>query len=576
VTLDFLLLPLLLSLLGVMIGSRMLHIAASVLLVPGIILLVICSRKLGPALRTMQESVKGERERLRVILDCSADAVAVLDASGLLVVANDATEKLFGDASAEEVARLWASPAGSVELTLSDGTPIPVEHWPANRLLRGEPVAESPMRFRLTSSLVWKDLQVTGRRIPRGGADAGEFVLIMRDVTPMRMVEDQLRTSQRVELVGQLASGMAHDFNNLLTVIMASAESVQYRLPPDDAMQEEFRQLLGAADHGAELANRVLALTQHRPLDQRLVPVSQLVASVGPLARRLLPATIALQVIDKTEPSDAVHVDEGSVEQLLLNLFTNARDALPDVGTVTVEMSMIQLDEQACRAHPTLRPGPHVRICVSDTGTGMDPITERQAFEPFFTTKGHAGGTGLGLAMVHRLVTSQGGGVELHSTPGVGTTVEIFFPRKVVTPVYGSRLHVPINRASAATILFAEDNDAVARATMTALESRGHRVMRAVDGVAALELFHAHAGQIDLVVSDLQMPRMSGERLVGAVRQLDPELPIVCLTASATLPEVSKRLGGRTTRFVGKPWKRDDLLAVVDVMLQLRRNPLPV
>jgi two-component system cell cycle sensor histidine kinase/response regulator CckA len=164
----------------------------------------------------------------------------------------------------------------------------------------------------------------------------------------------------------------------------------------------------------------------------------------------------------------------------------------------------------------------------------------------------------------------------LQSTPGAGATVEIFFPRKVVTPVYGSRLHVSINRASAATILFAEDNDAVARATMTALASRGHRVMRAVDGVAALELFHANAGQIDLVVSDLQMPRMSGERLVGAVRQLDPDLPIVCLTASATLQEVSKRLGGRTTRFVGKPWKRDDLLAVVDVMLQLRRNPLPV
>ena len=545
------------------------------IVVSGVTSAIFYARWSGSRVASVERDLARKRARLRAVLDSLTDAVAILDEKGGLLVANSAMEKLHDCRDAETLRWLMANAAEELEFSRPDGTPLPAAQWPVNRIRAGEMLSRVLVRFRRRGAAMWRDLEVTGSRIASPPGDSPQYLLLQRDVTEIKAGEERLRHAQRIELVGQLASGMAHDFNNILTVIMAGAEAVEASLPADSPLRGEFEQVIAATERGADLSNRILALTRRQALNQCLLPVSQLASEIAPLARRLVPSSIAFDVRDTTSPSDAISVDEGSMEQVLLNLITNARDAMPEGGRLKLEMDCVAVDESFCAEHPALAPGHHIRISVIDNGTGMDTATAKRAFEPFFTTKDQHRGTGLGLAMVDRLVTAQGGVAVLKTLRGLGTTVEIYLPRKVMTPMRGVASMSDLDYESGATILLAEDDDAVARATCSALESRGHRVLRAADGLSALAIYRHRKGEIDLVISDLQMPGLSGADLITAVRAEDPLIPFVYLTASSMHHGTLARLGGHNVTLLQKPWKRDDLMRSVDRALRAARKAKP-
>jgi two-component system cell cycle sensor histidine kinase/response regulator CckA len=376
---------------------------------------------------------------------------------------------------------------------------------------------------------------------------------------------EALRNAQRMEAVGRLAGGIAHDFNNLLTVVLANAGQLLREQGMSAANRAALEDVRGAADRGADLVRQLLAFSRRQRTSPRALDLNRVVRDTERLLARLLGESIALEV---TTASGAliVHADAVQLEQVILNLVTNARDAMPAGGKLSLTTALAEV----ATGHGVLTPGSYVRLSVTDTGTGMDLETLQRAFDPFFTTKGLSRGSGLGLATVHGIVTQSGGHVEVHSQPGQGARFDVFLPRveglEAVQPV--RPIAVP-TEVRPARILLAEDESIVRTAIALSLESQGHEVLTAGDGEEALALL-AQAAPVELLITDVVMTRMGGPELARRARQQRPGLRLLFISGYSWENELPT--GNPGEEILEKPFTMETLLQRVALLLS---RPVP-
>jgi signal transduction histidine kinase/ActR/RegA family two-component response regulator len=345
----------------------------------------------------------------------------------------------------------------------------------------------------------------------------------------LRQREDQLRQAQKMEAIGRLAGGIAHDFNNLLSVILGYSQDLLTDLKLPAGARERIHEIELAGERAATLTRQLLAFSRQQVLEPAVFDVRDALRSVERMLDRILGEDVELRFLFADEPAQ-IMADRGQLEQMLLNLVVNARDAMPQGGKLTIETSVVQLDEAYARGHLGVEPGPYVLIAVSDTGIGMDKETQARAFEPFFTTKELGKGTGLGLASVYGIVQQSRGSIWLYSEPGVGTTFKIYLPRAfgAVTPLDV----VPQAEANAGseTILLVEDDAQVRKITSEILQASGYRVLEARAPEEALKVGREHGGPIQLLLTDVIMPGMNGRQLAEKILAEHPGVKVLFMS----------------------------------------------
>ena len=395
---------------------------------------------------------------------------------------------------------------------------------------------------------------------------------VMVDITDQRRLQQELLQAQKMESLGRLAGGVAHDFNNLLTVIRGYADVLADQLGSGDPRLDEVREIRHAADRGASLTRQLLALSRRQVLTVREVDLNGLVTDLERMLRRVIGDHI--EIVTVTAPQLGwVRADPGQLEQVLLNLAVNARDAMPEGGVLRIETRrMLVSGAGGDRVTRGVPPGDYVMVEVSDTGTGMDAEAQAKAFEPFFTTKPAGEGTGLGLATVYGIVQQTGGAVNLESALGKGTSIRVFLPRTAL-PAEPAPEPVPEpappRRRSRGTVLVVEDEERVRRLTSRILEHYGYRVVEAEDGRAALERLRDGRTGIDAMVSDVLMPGIKGTDLAVSARQYRPGLPVLLLSGfpAEEMPEFQAGNGDSPQAFLQKPFSPEALAIAMEELL---------
>ncbi|MCK6445286.1 MAG: MASE1 domain-containing protein [Planctomycetes bacterium] len=395
------------------------------------------------------------------------------------------------------------------------------------------------------------------------------------DITANKELEDRLRQAQKLEAVGQLAGGVAHDFNNLLTAITGCAESLCERLPPKSRESQEAHEVLRAADRGAALTRQLLAYGRQQVLAPSVHDMNVVVDDLATMLRRVIGEDIALSIEHAAEPA-LVRVDRGQIEQVLLNLVLNARDALPHGGAVRVVVTPVEIDAEFVANHPDARPGRFICFSIEDNGVGMDAHTRARAFDPFFTTKAPGKGTGLGLSSVYGIVRQSDGWADLASEPGAGTKVRVYLPHvdQAALPQaesVGERDAGDVVRPEVrpARILVAEDEDVVREIVVASLQLAGHTVLAAEGGEQALRVARATDEPIDLLLSDMVMPGMGGRQLAERLRADRPGLRVVFMSGYSADREPAEN--GAPIEHLQKPFTRATLLAKVHASLAAAR-----
>ena len=393
-------------------------------------------------------------------------------------------------------------------------------------------------------------------------------LVVAQDVSERHFLEQQLRQSQKMEAVGRLAGGVAHDFNNLLMVIKGHTELLLNALPPSEQYSPKIEQIERAADRASALTRQLLAFSRLQVLQPHVMNLNDVVEDMGRLLPRLIGEDIEL-IIRASEDLGAIRADASQMEQIIMNLVVNARDAMPEGGRLIIETSNVDLDGGYNAKHPIVLEGPYVLLAVSDTGTGMSAETQAHIFEPFFTTKAQGKGTGLGLATVYGVVKQSGGFIWVYSEVGRGSTFKIYLPR-VDQPV--DRIG-PVPTASeaprgTATILLTEDEQDVREVAREFLESGGYTVIEARDGAEALGLVEKHKGVINLLVTDMVMPRMTGLELAARLKESQPGLRMLYMSGYSERAVEESMQPDPAIRLLSKPFSRGALLRAVHELLR--------
>jgi PAS domain S-box-containing protein len=351
----------------------------------------------------------------------------------------------------------------------------------------------------------------------------------VRSEEALRKTEEQLRHAQKMEAVGRLAGGVAHDFNNLLSVILSCAELMLDDLKPVEPMRQEVEHIRKAAGRAADLTRQLLTFSRHQVLEPKIIDLNEVLANMDKMLQRIIGVDVQLELVCAAALG-RVRADPGSIEQVIMNLVVNARDAMPVGGKLMLETANVMVDEERAREHFGTNPGPHVMLAVSDTGIGMDRVTQARIFEPFFTTKERGKGTGLGLSIVFGIVQQSGGSVWVYSEPGKGTSFKLYFPR-VDGAVDEVRSTVrPATLRGTETVLLVEDDEQVRAVARGILRRHGYHVLEASNGGEAMLLCEGHARPIHLLVSDVVMPHMSGPELARRLAQIRPEMKVLCMS----------------------------------------------
>jgi len=406
--------------------------------------------------------------------------------------------------------------------------------------------------------LVAHELEYAGKKVR---------LVVAQDVSERQQLEEQLRQAQKMEAVGRLAGGVAHDFNNLLMVIKGHTELLLGTLPAGDSSRRKIEQIERSADRATTLTRQLLAFSRMQVLQPRTINLNTIVEDMGKLLPRLIGEDIEL-AIHTTPDLGAIRADAGQIEQILMNLAVNARDAMPKGGKLLIETSNAELDHAYKLVHPVVKPGKYVLLAVSDTGTGMDAETQAHIFEPFFTTKEQGKGTGLGLSTVYGVVKQSGGFIWVYSEVGKGATFKIYLPRVEGTtdaPVQAPQ-SAQLPRGTE-TILLAEDEQDVREVAREFLESAGYRVLLAANGVEAVSLAEAHEDTIDLLLTDMVMPGMMGRDLARKLRQQRPEVGVIYMSGYSEHAAAEATKSDPLATVLTKPFSRAAILrAVHDVL----------
>jgi len=391
---------------------------------------------------------------------------------------------------------------------------------------------------------------------------------LRKEIAGREQAEEALRQAQKMEAVGRLAGGVAHDFNNLLMVIRGHAALLLNYLGLNDPLRRNLEDILKAAERASSLTRQLLAFSRKQVLQPRVLDLNALVNQIADLLPPLLGDDIRL-VMDLDPELGRVRADPGQIEQIVMNLAFNSRDAMPEGGELTVQTANVHLDEAFARLYRGVRPGPHVMLVVRDTGCGMDEETQSHIFEPFFSTKEKGKGTGLGLATVYGTVEQSGGAVTLSSKLGQGTTISIYLPRieetaEVVEPTKAP----PESLEGSETILVVEDDDAVRNMTREFLKIKGYTVVEARSAPDAIQFTKRHNGPIDLVLTDVVMPGMKGRELVERLARLRPGMKVLYMSAYTEDAIINYGILGPGTAFIEKPFSPDDLAYKVREVLR--------
>jgi PAS domain S-box-containing protein len=474
-------------------------------------------------------AARRSEDQQRALTDPASEAILTIDTNSNVLAANPASAALFGY---------------PVEQII--GSSITKLMPPAYRGRHLDAFARYLRTGRRTIPWASAELMAmhsSGREFPievsigeYGSGPDRRFTGIVRDISRRKDIEAQLMQAQKMDAIGRLAGGVAHDFNNLLTAIGGYAELVGSSLEQHDERQEYVAGIRQATDHAASLTRQLLAFSRSQELRPAVLDVSQVVTSLEPMLRRLLGEPIELVVRPTEEPSRTL-ADRSQLEAILVNLAVNAKDAMPAGGTLTIETSSVALDETYRLRHSQVEPGDYVLLVVSDTGVGMDEETLSHVFEPFFTTKPQGSGTGLGLATVYGTVKQSGGYIWVYSEPNRGTTFKVFLPRtREPEAVVEEALPPPrITSAGHETILVAEDESVVREMVVAALERLGYRVVSASTGEEAVRLIDRMGDEIDLLLSDVVMPGMSGPDLYDRARRTRPDLRAIFMSGYTAL-----------------------------------------
>ena len=421
-------------------------------------------------------------------------------------------------------------------------------------------------RFRhRDESVRW--IQTTFVPVGHGSGDVTRVDGISRDVTQQRRLEEQFRQAQKMEAVGMLAGGVAHDFNNLLTVIMSYSDLLLDDLESTDPRRADLEEIRKAAAGAAGLTRQLLAFSRQQVLEPQVLDLNAVVTGAGNMLQRLIGDDVGLVTVLAPDLG-AVKADPGQLEQVIMNLAVNARDAMPEGGKITVETGNVDLDATYTAEHTPVSPGPYVLISVSDTGDGMDEETKRRIFEPFFTTKEKGKGTGLGLSTVYGIVKQSGGFIWLYSEPGHGTTFKIYLPRVDEQAEAEQRVTAtPQSVHGTETVLLAEDAGSLRAVARQILQRNGYTVLEAADGKSALDEAAGHEGPIHLLITDVIMPEMSGRQLAERLKDRRPELKVLFVSGYADDAIVRHGILEPGIAFLQKPFSPESLARKVREVL---------
>ena len=511
--------------------------------------------------RTEEQLHESER-KYRLLFETNPEPMWVYDFETLRILAvNEAAITRYGYSEPEFLA-----------LTIRDIRPAEEQGRLEQELARrsDEGAVPSSVRHRAKDGrlfevdLVARPLEFAGRRAR---------LVLARDVTAQRQLENQLRQSQKMEAVGQLAGGIAHDFNNLLTAILGSTQLLLHATPPGDVRREDVEEIRNAGLRAAELTRQLLAFSRRQVLAPKVLELNAVVANMDKMLRRLIGDDVELATALHAE-AGAVNADPGQLEQVLLNLVVNARDAMPSGGRVLIETTRLLLRDELVERRHRLPPGDYVCLAVTDSGLGMDEATQAHLFEPFFTTKEVGKGTGLGLATVYGIVKQSGGYIWVYSEPGRGTTVKVYLPRvpgSLEPPLPAPE--PPALRGGSETVLLVEDAAPVRTLARRSLEGCGYRVLDAADGPSAIDLSARHAGVIDVLVTDVVMPGMSGRELAERLAPTRPEMKVLYTSGYTDDAMVRQGVLNAGVAFLQKPFVPDSLARKVRDVLDGKTVP---
>jgi PAS domain S-box-containing protein len=528
------------------------------------IVMVLVDRRLSAhaaALESSEQALRAQQQFLLQIVNANPHMIFVKNWDGRFTLANQAAAEIYGTTTEQLVGKRDADfnpNREEVERFLQDDREVMTSLQPRF-------IAEEPVTNPATGETRWFQTVKVALVAAEGGVP--QVLGVATDITRRKQLEDQLRQSQKMEAVGRLAGGVAHDFNNLLTAILGHADLLLEDATQHDGRRADLTEIKRAAERAAGLTRQLLAFSRKQILQPKVLDLNTVVTGMGTLLHRLIGEDIELRIVP-APGLGAVEADPGQLEQVILNLAVNARDAMPRGGKLTVETANVHLDEAYARQRVGVQPGPYVLLAVTDTGVGMDEHVKAHVFEPFFTTKEQGKGTGLGLATVYGIVQQSGGFIWVYSEPGRGTAFKIYLPRKAAS----SQDLEPVptredSHAGSGTILLVEDEEAVRKLASRVLEARGYTVLRAADGLQALDTVERHPGAIDLLITDVVMPRMSGRELADLVRPRRPATKVLYVSGYTDDAIVHHGVLDAGVMFLQKPFTPDSLARKVKEIL---------
>jgi len=526
--------------------------------------------RLGPAVLDaltragQRQELRRHQRLLQQIIDANPSLIFVKNWDGRFVLVNHATAEIYGTTVDQLTGKTDADfnpNAQEVAHFLQDDREVMTSG-------RAKLVPEERVTNPQTNQTRW--FQTIKIPLPMPGEDSPTLLGVATEITERKQLEEQLLQSQKMEAIGQLAGGVAHDFNNILTAIVGYTDLLSAEFSADDQRLEDLEEIRKAARRAAALTRQLLSFSRKQVLEPRIIDVNAVVMNLDKMLRSLMSENVELKAQLSGDLASA-RVDPNQLEQVIMNLAINARDAMPDGGTLTIETGNATLDEDYAARHVSAIPGAYVMLAVTDTGCGMSEEIQARIFEPFFTTKPAGRGTGLGLSTVYGIVKQSGGNIWLYSEPGKGSTFKVYLPAVDSLPEnIGKAAPAQSLARGGGTVLVVEDDEQLRRLAHRALANNGFEVLEADRGGTALDIARRHKGTIDLLLTDVIMPDTNGRKLAETLRAARPELRVIYMSGYPDRAIVNHGMLGPGDAYVAKPFTTEAITRKVREVLEKR------
>jgi PAS domain S-box-containing protein len=507
-----------------------------------------------------EEALQKREAKLRTIFERVAVGIGLVDLEGRLMESNPALQEILGYSKKELQNRVFT------EFTHPDDLTADTNLY--KELLEGKrDHHQTEKRFiRKDGEVIWSLQNVS--LVRASGGEPPFMIFMVEDITERKRLENHFLQSQKMETVGRLAGGISHDFNNILTVIKGYSQLLLSELNEDHPLRENLEEIKKATERAEDLTRQLLAFSRRQVMEMKVIGLNHLIKNLEKMLRRVIGEDIELTTV-LTDDLGRIKTDPAQIEQVILNLAVNARDAMPSGGKLTLETTNVELDKDYAHTHISVAPGRYVMLSVSDTGCGMTPEVKERIFEPFFTTKGQGKGTGLGLSTVYGIVKQSGGNIWVYSEPGEGTTFKIYIPRVEeeidALPSQEEILDLPKGNE---TVLLVEDDPSVWNLADRFLRGQGYKVLGATNGNEAIQIAQEHLKEkIHLLLTDMVMPQMGGKELVGRFKSLHPEIKVLFISGYTDSAITHHGLSEPNTALLQKPFSLTSLAIKVREVL---------